>query len=105
PYAGTLGRYRMYYWDPVRQEWRYYWITIEADRNSLRFPAYHRLDVGASKAWEFRWGTLTVRADIINLYNNKNVMLYYYDMSNEPPVQRKVTMIPFFPSVGVEVRF
>ncbi len=105
PYAGTLGRYRMWYWDPVRQEWRYQWMTIEADRNSLRFPAYHRLDIGASKAWEFRWGTLTVRADIINLYNHKNVMLYYYDLSNEPPVQRSVNMIPLFPSVGVEVRF
>jgi hypothetical protein len=105
PYAGTLGRYRMNYWDPVRQEWRHQWVTIQADRNSLRFPAYHRLDIGASKAWEFRWSTLTVRADIINLYNHKNVMLYYYDLSNEPPVQKSVSMIPIFPSVGVEVRF
>jgi len=105
PYAGTIGRYRMWYWNPIHQDWYYHWMIIEADRNSLRFPAYHRLDVGASKAWEFRWGTLTVRADIINLYNHKNVMLYYYDLSNEPPVQRSVSMIPFFPSVGVELRF
>jgi len=105
PYAGTIGRYKQYLWNPVEQEWQYYWTTIEADRNELRFPAYHRLDIGASKIWEFRWGTLTVRADIINLYNHKNVMLYYYDMSNEPPVQRSVNMIPFFPSVGLEVRF
>lgn len=105
PYAGTLGRYRVWYWDPVWQDWRYEWYTIEADRNTLRFPAYHRLDIGGSKKWRFRWGELTVRADVINIYNHKNVLLYYYDLSNEPPTQERVTMIPIFPSVGVEVRF
>ncbi|MBN2378253.1 TonB-dependent receptor [candidate division WOR-3 bacterium] len=105
PYAGTLGRYRMWYWDPIRQEWRYQWMTIEADRNELRFPPYHRLDIGASKKWVFKWGEMTVRADVVNVYNHKNVLLYYYDMSNEPPVQNKVSMIPIFPSLGIEVRF
>jgi len=105
PYAGTMGRYRMWYWDAVYQEWRYYWMTIEAERNTLRFPAYHRLDIGASKTWNLRWADLTVRADIINLYNHKNVLLYYYDMESEPPVQKRVTMIPFFPSLGIELRF
>ncbi|MBD3285743.1 TonB-dependent receptor plug domain-containing protein, partial [candidate division WOR-3 bacterium] len=80
PYAGTLGRYRVWYWDPLYQGWKYQWFTIEADRNSLRFPAYHRLDIGASKKWIFDWCELTVRADVVNVYNHKNVLLYYYDM-------------------------
>lgn len=105
PYAGTLGRVRVWYWDPIYQQWRYNWQTIDADRNSLRFPPYHRLDLGGSKTWQFRWGTLAARADIINVYNQKNVLLYYYDMEEEPPVRREVSMIPIFPSVGIEVRF
>lgn len=105
PYAGTLGRVRVWFWDPIYQEWRYSWTTIEADYNTLRFPPYHRLDIGASKTWQFKWGSLTARADIINVYNQKNVMLYYYDMDSEPPTQQAVSMIPFFPSVGIETRF
>lgn len=105
PYAGTLGRYRVWYWDPVSQEWVYTWATIDADRNTLRFPPYHRLDIGGSKAWDFGWGVLTVRADLINVYNQKNVLLYYYDMEQDPPVREEVSMIPIFPSVGVELRF
>lgn len=105
PYAGTLGRVRIYYWDPFYQKWVYNWFTIESDRNTLRFPAYHRLDIGASKTWQFKWGSLTARADVINVYNQKNVMLYYYDMDSEPPVQQAVNMIPIFPSVGLEARF
>jgi hypothetical protein len=105
PYAGTLGRYRVWYWDPIYQDWRYQWYTIEADRNSLRFPPYHRLDIGGSKTWEFKRWSLTVRVDIINVYNHKNVLLYYYDLENEPPTLEKVSMIPIFPSIGVEARF
>lgn len=105
PYAGTLGRVRIWFWNPIYQKWNYSWQTINADRNSLRFPPYHRLDIGGSKTWQFRWGTLTARADVINVYNQKNVLLYYYDTSEEPPVRREVSMIPIFPSIGIEVRF
>lgn len=105
PYTEAIARRRIYYFDPVWDEVRYRWFRIRGRRNAKRFPPYHRLDIGISKGWEKDWGEVMLRLDILNLYNHKNVFLYYYDYTKEPPIRREVSMIPIFPSIGLEVKW
>ncbi len=83
----------------------------EENQNSKRLPAYHRLDirftahVGMGKAmWQFY-------IDIINAYNNQNVIGYQYDVVPNPSggfplIERsEQAMLPIFPTLGVNLKF
>ena len=48
-------------------------VPVLGPLNSERLPNYHRLDFRVSRYWQARWGSLTVFADIQNLYNRENV--------------------------------
>jgi hypothetical protein len=43
--------------------------------NTLRYPAYHRLDLRLEKRFAFKKWSLDAYIDVQNLYNRKNV--YY----------------------------
>jgi len=74
-------------------------------RNGSRYPARHRLDLSFRKTIEKDWGRLIPYLSIINLYNQKNVLFYFYDFEPDPPTRSGVSMIPFLPTFGVEVSF
>lgn len=74
-------------------------------RNAERYPAYHRLDLTARRPFERRWGSFTPYLQVLNLYNQKNVLFYFYDYDRTPPVRSGFSMFPFLPAVGVEVSF
>jgi hypothetical protein len=105
PYTGVVGRYRYYYWDPITNDYRYCWAPVYGDYNSERYPPYHRLDVSITKDLQLSWGELDLSLQVINLYNNHNLFLYYYDYSTEPPQRRGVSMIPFLPSLELKLKF
>ena len=109
PYAGVIGYYPRYLvtrpphwssaWDP---EWEF----IDGARDAYRYPVYHRLDAGLTKKWQTGWGTISAFLDITNLYNSRNVLLYYWEVeTGEVPVRKSIPMIPILPTLGVEVRF
>ena len=59
------------------------WKTIPGERNSARYPDYHRLDLGFTK--NFKWnkkikGKFFV--SIINAYDRKNIYRYFYTNQN-----------------------
>jgi hypothetical protein len=75
-------------------------------RNAERYPAYHRLDVGLRRTIQRRWGTATPFMDILNVYDRRdNVLFYFYDYAADPPVRTGISMLPFLPTLGVEVSF
>ena len=74
-------------------------------RNGSRYPARHRLDLSLRKTVTKSWGTITPYMSIINVYNQKNVLFYFFDYQSSPPTRQGVSMIPFLPTVGVEVSF
>ena len=74
-------------------------------RNGARYPARHRLDVSFRKPIEKGWGRLTPYLSVINLYNQKNVLFYFFNYEASPPTRSGVSMIPFLPTLGVEVSF
>jgi hypothetical protein len=52
-----------------------------------------------------RWGRITPYIDVVNAYNRKNVLFYFYQYDRNPPLRAGVSMFPFLPTLGVEVSF
>jgi hypothetical protein len=108
PYSGITG----YYWHEDEEPWRGehnhwgQWVFINGPRDAFRYPVYHRLDAGAAKTWKKRWGEVSAFLDVTNVYNAKNVLLYYWDVGKDNlPERHSVGMIPILPTIGVKVRF
>jgi hypothetical protein len=74
-------------------------------RNGERYPAYHRLDVTMRRQFVKSWGSITPHLDVMNVYNRRNVLFYWYETHLDRPTRYGVSMFPFLPTVGVEVQF
>ncbi len=74
-------------------------------RNGERYPAYHRLDISFRRPSTKTWGTITPYLDILNVYNRKNVLFYFFEFDNDPPTRSGVSMLPLLPTIGVEISF
>ena len=81
-----------------------YGVVLE-DRNASRYPTYHRLDISARKTLTRSWGTITPYVDILNVYNRRNVLFYFFEYEQTPPVRSGISMFPLVPTVGFEVHF
>lgn len=79
--------------------------VVPGDRNRERYPAYHRLDMTVRKTFTRRWGTLTPYLQVLNAYNQRNVLFYFYDYSGTPPTRSGISMFPVLPAIGAEVTF
>jgi Carboxypeptidase regulatory-like domain/TonB-dependent Receptor Plug Domain len=117
PYTRALGSYP--YFSPRfvaggTLEWegasgqnggaRDYAVVLES-RNASRYPVYHRLDVSLRKIVTKRWGTLAPYLNVLNVYNRKNPLFYFYEYDKNPPVRSGVSMFPVLPTFGLEVTF
>lgn len=74
-------------------------------RNGSRYPTYHRLDVSFRKDMTKSWGTLSPYVNLVNVYNKKNVLFYFYEYDRIPAVRSGISMFPVLPTLGLEVRF
>ena len=78
---------------------------VLGERNRVRYPARHRLDVSLRWTVDKSWGRMTPYLSVLNLYNRKNVLFYFFEYSRTPPVRTGISMFPFLPTLGVEVSF
>ena len=79
--------------------------VVMGDRNAARYPTYHRLDVGLRRTFQRSWGEVSASLEVLNLYDRRNVLFYFYDFGENPPVRSGFSMVPFLPAAGMEVRF
>lgn len=79
--------------------------VVLGPRNAERYPTYHRLDVSARRTFLRGWGSFTPYADVLNVYNRKNPLFYFYEYDEAPPRRSGVSMFPLLPTFGVEIRF
>ena len=77
--------------------------VLLGSRNGERYPAYHRLDVSFRKPMRKSWGTLVPYLDVLNVYNRKNVLFYFYDYGIATPERTGVSMFPLLPTIGIEI--
>lgn len=81
------------------------YAVLLGDRNAERYPVYHRLDIGFSRTWETSWGSITPTIDLLNVYNQRNVLFYFFEYDRNPPVRSGISMFPLLPTFGVEATF
>ena len=88
---------------------------VFGEKNSVRMPFYHRLDLGLSYTRQTKRGNKAVwNFSIYNLYNRKNPYNFYYDNDNytgnltdfNKPLQLyQTSFFPIIPSVSYKVYF
>jgi outer membrane receptor protein involved in Fe transport len=105
PYTELIGRYRRFWYNFVENEMGYYWDYMSGTKNAYRFPAYHRMDLGLNRSFSFKGINGIVQLGIINLYNQQNVFMYYWDQDTNPPEKKKIPMFPILPSLEVKIKF
>ncbi|MDA1102749.1 MAG: TonB-dependent receptor [Gemmatimonadetes bacterium] len=81
-----------------------YGVVLQ-DRNASRYPTYHRLDVSFRRTFTKRWGGLTPYLNLVNVYNQRNVLFYFYQYETRPATRSGVSMFPVLPTIGLEVKF
>jgi len=77
PYTGILGSYRHWYYSNEDHQIEYVWIDVMSAKNGVRYPDYHRLDLGLSRSFRIGRTRLDAEAQVINVYDRKNLLLYY----------------------------
>lgn len=80
-------------------------FVLPGARNAQRYPAYHRLDLTLRRTYERRWGTLVPYLQVLNAYNRRNVLFYFYRYDRTPPTRSGISMFPVLPAVGLDVTF
>jgi hypothetical protein len=119
PYTNVLGSYQYYnpryvggrglQWsgapDPTDPDDNGDFGVILGDRNSVRYPSYHRLDLSFRRTFDKSWGSLIPYINLLNVYNRQNVLFYFFEYERTPATRSGVSMFPLLPTFGLEVRF
>lgn len=83
---------------------------IRGARNSVRVPAYHRIDVGTRRSWSSRGADWTFFAQVLNVFFRDNPIDYdwaqYFASLEDPSLSRYPRRgLPILPTLGIEVRW
>ncbi len=77
-----------------------------SDRNSLKMPAYHRLDLGFNWHYKTNWGEASWNVSVYNAYSRQNPFFLY--LSNDYLGNRtvnQVSLFPIIPSISYQFKF
>jgi len=119
PYTPILG----YLFEKLPDEPETYYRPIAGGRNSIRYPLYHRLDVGATRHFTVRGVGFDLFIQVVNVYWKKNVFFHFYQYGStsngidddgddkiderDESIPQKTTIngLPIFPSIGIVIDF
>ncbi len=76
-----------------------------SDKNSLRLPDYHRLDVSASYSWKGRKTEQTIALSIFNLYNRTNIWYKEFDIEEDAVTVTDVNLLGITPNISFRISF
>ena len=112
PYTGWAGSYSRWSYDPVARRWRPPGPTssalneqVRGARNAERYPTYRRLDLSAHRPFRVRGAEVDAFLNLVNVLNQRNVLLYTFDSEEDPPQVRGLSQLPFLPTLGAGVTF
>jgi outer membrane receptor protein involved in Fe transport len=94
----------------VGENWPLDWKEEFGPINSEQLPAYHRLDLRATRRFELRRGTLDVYVDLFNAYNQQNLRSYDYGLEQRAGRYMYIRypdeeLLPILPSIGFRWEF
>lgn len=78
-------------------------ISNNNDRNNVRMPSYHRLDLGINFRKKKKWGERTWTLGVYNVYNRHNTFYMYPNEDNGHI--RSVTLFTLIPSISYSFKF
>lgn len=107
PYTRPRGAYAGNSFRALDERWDFddFPGLLLGPRNGDRYPSRHRLDVSLRKAMRWDWGRVTPYVSVLNLYNRKNALFYFFDYDKDPPTRQGLSMTPILPTIGVEMSF
>ena len=105
PYTPVVGKYAHYDWDFAGNEATDVIYNRLGAKNSYRYPEYHRMDVSLRRTFRIGGTRIDPYLQLVNLYNRKNVFLYFWDHDANPSKMVTIPMFPLLPTVGVEFDF
>lgn len=100
PYTDASSSYEVTLLDGSTQDF----INLD-DKNAARYPAYHRLDVAATRDFTFgdeSSGSLSF--SIFNLYNRQNIWYREFAVDGDELVVTDVTLLGFTPNVTLSLK-
>jgi len=119
PFTPILG----FYPENLPDEPEFSYRLIPGGRNCVRYPLYHRLDLGATRHFNVKGVGIDLFIQVVNAYWKKNVFRYFYisgstsngiDDDNDKEIDEKdegipqkttINGFPIFPSIGVIIDF
>ncbi|HUP51144.1 MAG TPA: TonB-dependent receptor [Longimicrobiales bacterium] len=79
-----------------------YYVHV-GEKNGHRLPAYHRLDVSATRRFTLGRAFYELNLSLFNAYARNNVWYRQFDLSQLPMVVTDVRTLGFTPSIGLRV--
>jgi hypothetical protein len=110
PYTDIVGEIVRRIYDPGLNTWGTRGGLAQPEfvggtHNGARLPATQRLDADVTRNYHWRGMTIAPYLSIVNAYDAKNVFLYVFDYTKNPPTRQAISQFPILPSAGVSVRF
>lgn len=75
-----------------------------SDKNSLRLPDYHKLDLAVSYNWSGDKADKTLSLSVFNVYNRKNIWYKEYDINEGEITVTNVNYLGFTPNISFTIR-
>ena len=110
PFTDIVGQVVRRSYDPASHRYGTGGIAGEREplggvRNAERYPLFQRLDLSVSRAGTWRGMQLVPYFSLVNAYNARNVFIYTFDYTRNPPTREASSQFPLLPSLGLTVGF
>lgn len=99
-YTAPVSQYQLTLLDGTK----YNYIHV-SDKNALRLPDYHKMDLSASYNWIGSVADKTLSVSIFNVYNRKNIWYKEFDIDENIMSVTDVTYLGFTPNISFTIRF
>ena len=100
PYTEPLGSYSITLLDDSSQDFLHI-----GERNNVRYPNYHRLDISATYDFKMKkTGLGSLSFSVFNLYNRQNTWYKEFEIDEGELIETNVTLLGFTPSVTLSFR-
>jgi hypothetical protein len=104
-YTGGTSRIQMLSQDGEPEDHYGSGKLISSQRNGLRLPPSHQLNLNASYGFKMFGLSSKVILDIYNVYNRRDIWFRQYDMSKLTSSVQDIKLIPILPTISFEVKF
>lgn len=94
PYTAPTGFYEVSLLDGTQAD-----FFEVSDKNALRFPNYHRLDLSATYDFKFGNSPASLGVSIFNLYNRQNVWYKEYEVIEGELIETDISLLKLTPSI------